>query len=185
MSVFQFSIEKTIQASAVLLKTEPARRMTRLRLLKLLYIADRESLSERAREITGDRPVAMENGPVLSTTYRLIKGEDFLARRWEEFIRNEGRDLLLASDPGVGELSRFEIAKLHAIAERFRDQDDWHVAEYTHEFPEWSKNRPAKGSSNPIPLEDLLSATGLNPIKDRLSADAAAEAVASHILESA
>ena len=40
---FSFQIPKVIQAAAILLQAEQ-RQMTRLRLLKLLYIADRESL---------------------------------------------------------------------------------------------------------------------------------------------
>ena len=110
--IFRFNIAKTIQASAVLLKAEQTNRMSRLRLLKLLYISDREALTERARPITGDRPVAMDHGPVLTNTYDLIKGEDFLATEWDKYIKREGRDAVLASDPGVGDLSRYEIAKL-------------------------------------------------------------------------
>ncbi len=40
----QFNFEKALQASAVLLNTAQSKRMSYLRLLKLLYIANRESL---------------------------------------------------------------------------------------------------------------------------------------------
>jgi uncharacterized phage-associated protein len=183
--IFHFNIKKTIQASAVLLKTEQTQRMSRLRLLKLLYIADREALSERARPITGDRPVAMDNGPVLTDTYDLIKGEDFLAPEWEKYVKREGRNVVLATDPGVGDLSRFEIGKLHDIARKFQELDDWDVAEFTHTFEEWKRNVPSKGSSKPIPIEDILAATGLSQLKDQLAADSAAEAAAARLLESA
>jgi uncharacterized phage-associated protein len=182
--IFRFNIAKTIQASAVLLKAEQTNRMSRLRLLKLLYISDREALTERARPITGDRPVAMDHGPVLTNTYDLIKGEDFLATEWDKYIKREGRDAVLTSDPGVGDLSRYEIAKLHDVARRFQDRDDWDVAEFTHTFDEWIKNKPQKGSSNPIPDDDVLAATGLSQLKDRIAADAAAEAAAGRLLES-
>jgi uncharacterized phage-associated protein len=183
--IFRFNIAKTIQASAVLLKAEPTNRMSRLRLLKLLYISDREALTERARPITGDTPVAMDHGPVLTNTYDLIKGEDFLATEWEKYIKREGRDAVLASDPGVGDLSRYEIAKLHDVARKFQDRDDWDVAEFTHTFDEWIKNKPARGSSNPIPVDDVLAATGLSQLKDQIAADAKAEAAAARLLESA
>ncbi len=183
--IFQFNIAHTIQASAVLLKTEPAQRMSRLRLLKLLYIADRESLVERARPITGDHPAAMDNGPVLPTTYDLIKGEDFLAPQWQQYLKNEGRDVVLVADPGVGDLSRREIAKLHEVAWRFQNSSDWVVAEATHTFPEWAKNQPPKGSSRPIPMEDVLEATGLLQLRDKLIADTLAEAAAGRLFASA
>ena len=138
-----FQILKVAQASAVLLKTEPGRRMSRLRLLKLLYVADRESLAERARPITGDRVCAMDHGPVLSQIYDLIKGKDYLAPRWERYFRRIGkRDVRLIQDPGVGKLSRHEIGKLQDVSRRLEEYDDWAVAEYTHTFEEWKKNRP-------------------------------------------
>ena len=71
---FRFSFEKRLQAAGVLLGLD-GDRMERIRLLKLLYIADRELLAETGRTITGDRVVAMDHGPVLSQVYDLIKGQ--------------------------------------------------------------------------------------------------------------
>ena len=65
---FRFNFAKTLQASAVLLRRDD-KRMSRLRLLKLLYFADRELLVAKVRTITGDSVVAMKYGPVLSQTY--------------------------------------------------------------------------------------------------------------------
>ena len=70
--VFRFNIEKTIQAIAALLHFHGSKEMSYLRMLKLLYLADRECLQETGRPITGDRVVAMEHGPVLSSVYDLI-----------------------------------------------------------------------------------------------------------------
>lgn len=167
---------KAAQASAVLLKTEPARRMSRLRLLKLLYIADRECLKERKRPITGDRPVAMDHGPVLSHTYDLLKGKDVGSPAWDRYLHTVGRDVELVEDPGVGKLSRYEIERLQEVANRFRDWNDWKVADYTHEFPEYKRNEPPKGSRNPIPVDHVLEAIGLLELKSTLEANAVAEA---------
>ena len=49
---FRFDFHKTLQASGVLLSLD-ANRMAYIRLLKLLYIADREWLAEAGRTITG------------------------------------------------------------------------------------------------------------------------------------
>lgn len=173
-----FNILKVAQASAVLLKQEPGRRMSRLRLLKLLYIADRESLQESARPITGDNPVAMRNGPVLSQTYDLIKGADVGVAEWDQYLRSVGRDVELVADPGVGKLSRREVAKLQEVAARFFQFDDWDVAECTHTFEEWEKNKPQGGGSNAIPLDDLLDATGQAAKKDALLETQRAEQIA-------
>src|SRR6185437_10320716 len=107
MESFKMSALKVVQAAAVLLK-EHAARMSRLRLLKLLYIADRESLVETLHSISGDHVVAMDHGPVLSRTYNLLKGEDCESPLWDQFIVQEGpQDHRLCADPGVGKLSRY------------------------------------------------------------------------------
>jgi uncharacterized phage-associated protein len=72
---FRFVVRKTVQAAALLLSHEPNQTTEYLRLLKLLYIADRESLKETERPIAGDRADSMKLGPVLSQTYDLIKPE--------------------------------------------------------------------------------------------------------------
>lgn len=181
-----FNPLKVAQAAAVLLKTEQGRRMSRLRLLKLLYIADRESLAERARPITGDKPVAMDHGPVLSHTYNLIKGQDFHSPQWDQFLQQAGsRDVQMVADPGVGKLTRYEIGKLQEVAARFKDANDWDIAEYTHTFEEWAKNRPGERSRNEIPLEDLLTATGRAEARDELLATARAESAFTRLISSA
>ena len=179
-----FAPIKIAQAAGVLLKAEPTKRMGRLRLLKLLYIADRESLVERARPITGDKPVAMDHGPVLSQTYNLIKGRDFASPEWDKYLRTEGRDVELIEDPGVGKLTRYEITKLQEVSARFTESDDWTVAEITHAFPEWAKNRPEAGSAKPIPLDDLLDATGHAQHKQSLLATERAEAAFKRLISS-
>jgi uncharacterized phage-associated protein len=180
--IISFDPIKVAQAAATLMRNEPLRRMSRLRLLKLLYIADRELLQERNRPLTGDRAVAMDNGPVLSETYDLIKGVDFSAHRWAKFFRNEGRDIHLIHDLGVGKLTRKEIQKLREVSERLAEWDDWAVAEYTHGYPEWIKNRPQKGGQNPISLDDLLDAIGLSDRKADLLANEKAESAMEQIL---
>jgi uncharacterized phage-associated protein len=186
MMLVPFHIEKVAQASAVLLKHEESRRMGRLRLLKLLYIADRERMQECGRPISGDTVATMDHGPVLSRTYNLIKGADVDTPAWEHYIRSVGsRDVMLAEDPGVGKLTRKEIAKLNEVSKRFEDHDDYEIAVYTHGFSEWLKNKPDAGSSKRIPLDDLLEATGLTGIKGQLLEDAANEKLVDHLISTA
>jgi uncharacterized phage-associated protein len=70
---FRFDFEKTLQAAGILLSLDGLR-MDRIRLLKLLYIVDRELLVQAGRPLTGDVAVAMNYGPVLSRVYDLIRG---------------------------------------------------------------------------------------------------------------
>src|SRR5437879_4780475 len=98
--MFRFNLNKTIQAAAVLLEREPGERMNYMRLLKLLYLADRESLKDRGRPICGSPAFAMERGPVLGTVLDLIKGLDPDSDRWAEFIRKDHYDVELEKSPG-------------------------------------------------------------------------------------
>ncbi len=174
--VFQFSTMKVIQAAAVLLR-EHAGRMSRLRLLKLLYIADRECLAETLRPITGDRAVAMDHGPVPSRTYDLMKRKDTDSPLWDRYISQEGpQDHRLIQDPGVGKLTRREVDKLHRVSETHREMNDYDIAVETHGFDEWVRNKPPQGSSKTIPLDDVLQALNLTQHKERIEAEAKAAA---------
>jgi uncharacterized phage-associated protein len=182
--IIPFSTLKTAQAAAVLFKSESTRAMGRMRLLKLLYIADRELLAERRRPITGDNPVAMDNGPVLTQTYDLIKGKHLDSPVWDRFFRSIGYQVHAIGEPGVGELSRREVEKLQEVATRYADHEDFDMSEISHLFPEWSRNKPAAGSSRVIPLDHILEATGTLADKDKMLSLARSEAAAKQLFAS-
>jgi hypothetical protein len=66
---FYLDIRKTVQAIGVLLDVRGIERLEYIAIIKLLYIADRESWKETGASITGDVPCAMKNGPVLRGVY--------------------------------------------------------------------------------------------------------------------
>jgi uncharacterized phage-associated protein len=172
---FPLKVDKTIQAIGVLFRADRVKRMNYMRLLKLLYIADRESLQETGRPITGGAIVAMERGPVLEEVYDLIRGQHREMPLWSEFLQKDRYDLQLLKDPDVGKLSRFEIAKLQQLAKRYEDDDEWALSRLTHDFPEWQKNNPDKGY-RPIPMKDLLEALGQGDAAEEIAQDAKAVA---------
>jgi uncharacterized phage-associated protein len=174
---FRFSTKKTIQAVAVLLKLDRGR-MSYLRLLKLLYIADRENLRLVRKPIIGSKLVAMKNGPLHSVVYNLIKGEHVDSPQWAQFIRKEGYEVELVNDPGVSELSASEVRTLTGVSEKYTAVSEWDIVEATHDFPEWIKNEPEESTntSHVIPFEDLLDAIGLSAEKDGILAEAKEDA---------
>jgi hypothetical protein len=167
----RFDPNKAIQAAAVVLKQHRGV-ASRLRLLKILVIADREALGETLELITADALAAMDHGPVPSATYDMLKGTSLHSELWDRFIQRNGpQNLQLVNDPGVSRLSRYEIEKLQSICDRFRDADDYALAHYTHTFKEWAKNKPVGGSSKHIPLSDRLEALDLTEHRQRVEAD--------------
>ncbi len=157
----RFDFQKGLQASGVLLRLEDGQ-MPFMRLLKLLYIAERETLAETAAPIVGDRVVAMARGPVMAHVYDLIKGQSSGSAEWSASIETRGYAVKLVDDPGRGRLSKGEIEKLTDVSERYRSKDHWEISELTHDFPEWRQHYPGDGpgGSYPIPWQDVLRAQG-------------------------
>lgn len=177
---FKFKFDKALQAAAYLLRREPVHEMNYMRLLKVMYCADRESIRSTGRPISGDRFAAMERGPVLSAVLDLIKGTHLRSPDWTRFILREDYNVRLVDDPGQAALSKFEIETLERVAEENRGRDEWEMVDLTHGFPEWIKNNPGD-SSKWIPLEDVLEALGrsgdLDEIKKEAEADRAFERI--------
>ncbi len=178
--MFRFPIRKTIEAAGVLAGFEHSLRISRLRLLKLLYIADRESLKETGRPMLGVKAVAMDHGPLHSEVFDLVKGEHIQEPAWSRFFRNAGYHVERIADPGRASLSRYEIEKLTEVSERFSPLDDWQVADETHKFGEWEKNAE-KGTSRPIPFEDIIDAVGRSSDKAAILQDARDKATADRL----
>ena len=144
--------------------------MPYLRLLLLMYIAERELLAQTAMPLTGDIYKATDEGPILSHVLDLIRGKGSRSAEWEGFIKRSGYAVRLVAEPGRGRLSGDVIDKLTEVSDRCREKGHWDHQDLATEFPEWMKNFPGTGSAL-IPLGDILDAQGesrdtLNVIKD-------------------
>ena len=155
---FRFDFEKSLQAAGVLVGLGGSS-MEYLRLLKLLHIADREMLATNGSPITGDRAVALKNGPILSQVYDLIQGQTARAGEWADFLRTTNDNVELRKPTDRGKLNRAEVEKLQEVFDRYRHDDVWDICAQTHEFPEWRANH-APNTSQPIPWEEALAAQG-------------------------
>jgi uncharacterized phage-associated protein len=177
MSVFRVDIPKTIQAICLLLKAMKTDRLEYISILKLLYIADRESLAERGAPITGDVPIAMKNGPVLSAIYALVNRErEEDLPLWLSYFHREDYDLEMKADPGTELLSRYEEKKLTDVAERFAKFTWRELVRHTHEFEEWKINNPEVEGVNVvrISIDDILNAVGRGAQAESIKQDMAA-----------
>ena len=156
---FHFNFDRSLQASAYLLKQAEKQELAYIHLLKMLYIADREYLSERGYMITGDKVVAMQKGPVLSRILDLIKGKGRQAKMWHRFIKHSLKKyyVQLIRDPGDGDLSRASMAKLDDVFMRFGSMKSFQVVRLTHDFSEW-ENHYTHGTSTHIPWQSILQA---------------------------
>ncbi len=133
--------------------------MNYMRLLKVLYIAEREILAEASTPLTGSSVVAMKRGPVLEDVLHLIRGEHSATAKWAAYIQVDRFSLEMIRDPGVKLLSRYVSRKLEEVATRYENFDEWAMVDVTHRLPEWQRNDPGD-SSKEIPLAHILEAVG-------------------------
>ena len=165
---FNFEIEKAVQLVAYLVKLRgPDEIMDQVTLLKMLYIADRESLRETGSPITGDVPYSMRWGPVLSSIYDLTKPDRTPRDNeaiWDTHLGTEGYRIILKADPGVDMLSPFETDLLLKVFDKYKDFGTWSLSKLTHEFPEWQQSQAWQS----IPLRVIVEALDLSDHLDEI-----------------
>jgi uncharacterized phage-associated protein len=150
----RFDEQKVTEAASLLLQRRGGR-MHYIKLLKLLYIADREAFAAWGIPVSNDNYVAMDQGPVLSQTYNLVKEG---GRFWSEYISASFGDyeIQLTGDvPPNRKLSRAEEDMLHRVFEQYGHLNRWDLVDLVHKFPEW---HDPHGSSIPIKVEEILQA---------------------------
>jgi uncharacterized phage-associated protein len=150
--------ERKATEAAVHLLFRRGGRMHYLKLLKLLYLADREALSRWGIPISHDNYVSMDHGPVLSQTYNLIR--DGGSRFWSEHISAPFGDYeicLTGEPPAVQKLSPAEERLLDEIFDRYGCVNRWDLVDEMHKLPEW---RNPHGSRLPIDIKEILQALG-------------------------
>lgn len=141
--------------------------MTRMKLMKLMYIIDQTALLRWGYSVTGDAYVAMEHGPVLSQTYRNVRDrpEAIVARygeltMWASHIdSSEGNEVALKAPCDFAALSEAEIGLVGEVIAKHGRMTAKQLRDYTHTFPEYSDPSPAKVKD--ISIRDILEKNGV------------------------
>lgn len=161
---WRFDPERTAQAAGVLIGLSGGDRMPYLKLLKLLYLADRESLAEKHYPLTGDTAFAMDYGPVLTHVYDYIKCKPRTGVHiWARCFKTDGFDVVQTADPGQGELSRYDTGVLRRVYGRYKDHDAFDLSTLTHDFPEWQESYRGDRTATEIKVETILRDIGVQP----------------------
>ena len=157
-----FNERKVAQMAAYLLAKDGGR-FAHLKLMKLLYLSDRESMNLSGFSISGDYPVSMRHGPVLSLTLSLISG-DVLSQPdgWDCWISDkENHEVAVKREFNrneLDELSEFDIDIMDIIWDNYGHMTQWEIRDFTHDnCAEWID---PKASSSPIPEDRIFKALG-------------------------
>jgi len=177
----RFNEAKATQAAARFVKLRGGK-MSYMKLIKLLYLLDREALLRWGRTVTTDR-VSMPQGPVVSQIYDLITEEQpaGLESCWRAHISEpHNGEVELLKEPSPDDLSKAEEDLIEEIFRIHGTKNRWDLVRYCHDLPEW---RDPEGGALPIQPADILRAgckteEEVTAIEEELRSLAAIEAMA-------
>ena len=154
---FVFDERRAAQAAARLLHRHGGT-MPYIKLVKLLYLADRASLVEGGWPITGDRFVSVRHGPALARVLDLITDDCPAGDSvWHGYIARKRFDACLVGDTESKQLSDVDRDVLDGIFETYGCLKEWDVVARTHALPEW---KDPGDTIIPIEPEDILRYAG-------------------------
>ncbi|GFE72321.1 Panacea domain-containing protein [Chroococcus sp. FPU101] len=138
--------------------------MNYTKLIKLMYIIEREAISRWGLPVIYDDYYSLNCGPILSNTLDNITGNSYYRQPsadWERYIIPDGRfNVRLETERKVGKLNRAEVKLIDEIYERFGGMTWEDLIDWTHDqknVPEWEN---PKGSRLPIEIKTILMQSG-------------------------
>ncbi len=158
---YRFQSKKATEAAAAFLNISGGE-LNIMKLVKLMYLLDRESISKRRVPVCGGRYLSMRDGPVISELLDLINSKNLRHYddvEWDEFIGDRiNHKVRLNKSPGRKHLSDDELSLIKSIWKQFGDMDQWEIAKYCHKnCAEWT---PVEESTDNIGIKEIASALG-------------------------
>ncbi len=141
---FKFNEKKTTQVASLFLKKRGGK-MSYMKLIKLMYFADRDALINWDRPITGDTYFSMKHGPVLSNVLDIISnGNDpDNDSYWYKYITSQSNFEIALKEgkcPEPDMLNERELEIIDIIYDKFGAFSRWDLVAICHDhdlFPEW------------------------------------------------
>ena len=153
-------------------------KMSIMKLIKLLYLSERECIGTYGETICDDQMFSLPRGPVLSHTYDLLAGKTKPTQEdWLEWIDSANTfDIKIKDNKPVmrknlGRLSQADRDIMQSVWNRFGSMTAEQLSDYTHnpeKIPEW---QDPHGSSIPIEYEDIFKAYGCNEKEAKIYSD--------------
>jgi len=125
--------------------------MDKVKLVKLVYLADWNHLIRYGRPIVGGSYRAMKLGPVSSELLDHIEetNSDFATEQYRVLAKTIANEEFL---------SESDIEVLDEVYNKYHSVGSFKLVDITHHFKAWDKNYPDKNSntSYPLPYEDFF-----------------------------
>jgi len=127
--------------------------MDKLKLIKMVFFADRSHLVKYGRPIVGGNYVSMKLGPVSSELKDYIDGG--LDQKPPCVIEGE-YNLVAQHATDEDWLSESDLEVLDEVYNEYKNYDSVKLAFLSHEYKAWINNQPPEGSCVTIPYEDFF-----------------------------
>ena len=138
-------IETSTIIEAVYYILQKVKKADKIKLVKLIYLADKYHLIRYGRTITNDDYYAMEHGPVGTTVKDVLSLDPFnisshgykhasrLIEKIDDNLFGAKANVRVSFDM----LSETDREALDFVIEHFGKMRSWKLRDYTHKFPEW------------------------------------------------
>jgi uncharacterized phage-associated protein len=147
----QFNYKKATQALNFL-AIKSGGRIGKLKVLKLIFFADRYHLRKYGRPITNDEYFAMSYGPVASSVKDIAESSEFLGDNEREyatpFLAPEGHEVVSKAGHDSKVFSNSDLESLEFAWNKFGRFSDFDLVKITHRYPEWKKHKTALVEKN-------------------------------------
>ena len=149
---FPYDRNKAVQTVLWLLDQHGGK-MDKLKLVKLLFYADREHLARYRRPITGGNYVAMPHGPASSELLDDLKGAS--SEGILPFSVEGGRRVITNERYDEDELSESDIEVLKYVNAKYGPIGTYRLRDRTHRLEAWKQNYH-EDTSRALPYEDFF-----------------------------
>lgn len=157
-----FNEEKTI--NAVLYIVKKLKRKDFHKIFKILYFSEREHSNEFGRPITGDKYIAMDDGPVPTNLYDIFKsvrGDGYFkenGKKFAEFFSVVDCDIVNSNkEPYLHKLSKTDLKHIDKSLELYGEMSWDEIREKSHDYA-WRSTVIDKE----INFEDIIREVGGN-----------------------
>lgn len=145
-NLLEFDYKKATQAINFFTRKEGLK-IDKLKLIKLVYLADRFHLRRYGRPITNDTYLAMRLGPVGSSVKDIADFSGYLDETERKYASNflgQGgieNTIVSLADVDNDVFSKSELESLNFVYEKFGNQSESSLVDVVHKYPEWEKFR--------------------------------------------
>lgn len=136
---------KLVQLLAYLANKNSSGQINKLKVIKLVWAADRFHLRKYGRLVSGDDYFALKYGPVASQLKNIAEHDNYLPEAYIQYakefispIKNK-TEIQAKREADTDLLSKSDKEALDFAWDQFGNKTGFNLADFSHLYPEWSK----------------------------------------------